>query len=149
MRQVIENALSWFARSFRNTAITITINVPAPVLSDLQLPNWLFESCSRLAINPRQVILAVAHAEAMAHQAKIARVAMQLRIYGFPFCVSDFGMGHSSLRLLAHLPFSELIVDRRFVSQASASESSREVIASVIAMSRAVDLHVTADGARG
>jgi EAL domain-containing protein (putative c-di-GMP-specific phosphodiesterase class I) len=145
-RQVIENALSWFAKSFGDTPATITLNLSATLLSDPQLPGWLFESCSRFAIDPGQVVLAITETDAMAHQVRIARVAMQLRIYGFRFCISNFGVGYSSLLQLAQLPFSELKVDRRFVTSAADSEKSREVITNVIGLSRAVDLKVTADG---
>ena len=147
-RQVIQNALDWFARSLTGTGLTITLNVSATLLADPQAPAWLFACCSRLAIDPARVVLAVTEADAVAHLAKISRVAMQLRIYGFRFCVSAFGAGRSSLRLLAQLPFSELKMDRRFVIQAAESESSREMIGSIIAMSRAVDLRVTAAGVR-
>jgi len=145
-RQVIENALSWFAKSFRETPITITLNLSAMALSHPQLPGWLFECCTGAAMDPGRVILAVAEIDAIAHQAKIARVMMQLRIHGFLFCIKNFGVGYSSLLQLAQLPFSELKVDSRFVTQASVSERSREVITNVIGVSRAVGQRVTADG---
>ncbi|MDB5478992.1 MAG: response regulator [Caulobacteraceae bacterium] len=123
---MIENALPWFARSFRDTPVTIAVNLSASVLSDPQLPGWLFGCCCRFGIDPGQLILAIEETDAVAHQAKIARVAMQLRIYGFLFCINNFGVGYSSLLKLAQLPFSELKVDRRLVTQASVSGTSRE-----------------------
>jgi EAL domain-containing protein (putative c-di-GMP-specific phosphodiesterase class I) len=145
-RQVIEDALSWFAKPFGDAPVTMTVNIAAILLSDPQLPDWLSACCALYAVNPAQVVLAISETDAMAHQATIASAAMRLRIHGFLFCISNFGVGYSSLRLLARLPFSELTLDRRFVTNASFSETSRETITRVIGLSRAVDLRVTADG---
>jgi EAL domain-containing protein (putative c-di-GMP-specific phosphodiesterase class I) len=145
--QLMEEALSWFAESFRDTGTTITMNLSALLLSDLQLPGWLVQRCSDLTINPRQIILAIPESDAIESQSSTTRLAMQLRLHGFPLCIGNFGVGYSSLRQLAQLPFSELKIDKSVVRQVSVSEKSREVIARVIGLSRAVGLHITANGA--
>jgi EAL domain-containing protein (putative c-di-GMP-specific phosphodiesterase class I) len=145
-REVIEEALLWFAKPFGDSSVTITVNLSSTLLSDAELPDWLSECCARFAVNPAQVVLAITEADAMTNQVRIAPAAMRLRIHGFHFCITNFGVGYASLRLLAQLPFSELTLDRRFVTNASFSETSREIIANVIGLSRAVDLRVTADG---
>lgn len=145
-RQVIEDALAWFGKSLADTPLTIAVNLSSALLSDPQLPSWLAQGCSRYAVTPRQVILAMPETDAVANQVQIADVAMRLRIQGFLICISNFGVGYSSLRLLAQLPFSELAIDRRYVADALTSDTSREIITNVIGLSRAVDLRVTADG---
>jgi EAL domain-containing protein (putative c-di-GMP-specific phosphodiesterase class I) len=145
-RQVIEDALAWFARHFRDTSITLAMNLSSGFFMDPDLPAWLMQCCSRFAIAPGQLILGIPETDAMADHDKIDSVAMRLRIQGFLFGISNFGLGNASLRLLAQLPFSELELDRRFAAQAPASETSREIIANLVVLARAVDLHVTADG---
>jgi EAL domain-containing protein (putative c-di-GMP-specific phosphodiesterase class I) len=144
--QLMEEALSWFAESFGGTATTITMNLSALLLSDLQLPGWLIQRCSDLAINPRQIILAIPESDAIMSQSSTTNLVMQLRLHGFPLCIGNFGVGYSSLRQLAQLPFSELKIDKRIVRQASESEEAREVVGRVIGLSKAVSLQVTANG---
>lgn len=145
-RQVIESAVSWFSGPFRDTSTSLTLNLSSTLLSDPELPDWLAACCGRFAVNPAQVVLAIAEADAMGNQSRIASAAMRLRIHGFLFCISHFGAGYSSLRALAQLPLSELTLDGRFVANASFSETSREIISNVIGLARAVNLRVTAGG---
>lgn len=144
--QLMDEALSWFAESFRDAAVTITMKLSALLLSDLQLPGWLVQRCSDLAINPRQIILAIPESDAIRSQSSTTRLATRLRLHGFPLCIGNFGVNYSSLRQLAQLPFSELNIDKSIVRQVSVSEKSRDVIARVIGLSRTVGLHVTANG---
>lgn len=145
-RQVVENALSWFALPFRDSRITLAINLSALLLADPDLPSWLFECCSKFAVDPGQIILEVTESEAIRNQHEIVGLAMQLRLHGFRFCIDDFGVGYSSLSQLAGLPFSELKIDRSLVMQASTSEKARRIISSVIGLAQALDLQVTAEG---
>jgi EAL domain-containing protein (putative c-di-GMP-specific phosphodiesterase class I) len=145
-RQVIETALAWFARHFRDTPITLAMTLSSRFFIDPDMPAWLSQCCSRLVLAPGQVILGIPETDAMADHDRIDSVAMRLRIQGFLFAISHFGLGTASLRLLARLPFSELELDRRFAAQAPVSEASRETIANLVALARAVDLRVTADG---
>ena len=88
----------------------------------------------------------IPESDAIKSESSTTRQAMQLRLHGFPLCIGNFGVSYSSLRELAQLPFSELKIDRSVVRQASVSEKAREAIGRVIGLSKAVGLHVTANG---
>ena len=66
-----------------------------------------------------------------------------LRNEGFKISIDDFGTGYSSLSYLTRLPIDELKIDRSFVS---GSQHSSIVLSTIVAMGRALNIHVVAEG---
>ena len=70
----------------------------------------------------------------------------RLRMAGFGLSIDDFGTGYSSMEQLAHIPFTELKVDRAFVSNAVRHEAARVVLASSLQIARQLKLTSVAEG---
>jgi diguanylate cyclase (GGDEF)-like protein len=70
-----------------------------------------------------------------------------LKALGASIALDDFGTGYSSLSYLWRFPFDTLKVDATFMSGlADPSSRSREVLDTIIALGKVLDLHVTAEG---
>jgi EAL domain-containing protein (putative c-di-GMP-specific phosphodiesterase class I)/ActR/RegA family two-component response regulator len=145
-RRIFQHAFKWFAKGFRHSDITMAINLSATLLSDPGLPAWMSQCCAKAAIHPQQVILEITETATTGNQLEMMEILTQARIHGFRLSIDDFGVGYSSLVQLARMPFSEIKIDRMFVSSAATSEESRKIITSTIGLAQALDLHVTAEG---
>jgi EAL domain-containing protein (putative c-di-GMP-specific phosphodiesterase class I) len=60
--------------------------------------------------------------------------------------IDDFGTGYSSLSYLAELPVKTLKIDRTFISKLVDSESNTRVVQAIIALGKAMDLGIVAEG---
>lgn len=69
-----------------------------------------------------------------------------LRKMGIRIALDDFGTGYSSLSYLQRFPFDKLKIDRSLVSRVAEGEGGRAVIRAVIAMCRALQISITAEG---
>ena len=69
-----------------------------------------------------------------------------LSAYGVGIHIDDFGTGYSSLSYLAQLPVQALKIDRTFVSKLSESESTVRVVQAIVALGKAMNLKVVAEG---
>lgn len=70
----------------------------------------------------------------------------RLRMRGFGLSIDDFGIGHSSLERLHRMPFTELKIDRSFVSEIETNDWARTIAAQSIALAGALGLQSVAEG---
>jgi EAL domain-containing protein (putative c-di-GMP-specific phosphodiesterase class I) len=70
----------------------------------------------------------------------------ELKSHGLRFSLDDFGTGYSSLAYLKRLPLDQLKIDRSFVLDILADESSAAIAQTIISLSRAMGLPVIAEG---
>ncbi len=70
----------------------------------------------------------------------------QLRLGGASLAIDDFGIGYSSIRALAELPYDALKIDLSFVAEMFDSEKSANLIASMLHMAHSLNLQVVAEG---
>lgn len=73
-------------------------------------------------------------------------VLKALRQRGCQLALDDFGTGHSSLTQLYRLPFSELKIDRSFVSLIDQDKEALVITASIIDLGKRLGLIVVAEG---
>jgi len=73
-------------------------------------------------------------------------ILRDLREMGVRIALDDFGTGYSSLSYLQRFPFDKLKIDRSLVSGVAEGEGGRAVIRAVIAMCRALNISITAEG---
>ena len=69
-----------------------------------------------------------------------------LSAYGVGIHIDDFGTGYSSLSYLAQLPVQAVKIDRTFVSKLTDSETTVRVVQAVVALGKAMNLKVVAEG---
>jgi EAL domain-containing protein (putative c-di-GMP-specific phosphodiesterase class I) len=71
----------------------------------------------------------------------------RLRMKGFGLSIDDYGTGYSSMQQLTRIPFTELKIDRSFVSHAVNQESCRLILEASLDMARRLRIASVAEGA--
>lgn len=80
------------------------------------------------------------------YQERAIEMLDQLRDLGIDLDIDDFGTGYSNLSYLVRLPISTLKIDRMFVSPITDEGANTEIVRTIIAMARNLDLKVIAEG---
>nr|WP_320116162.1 EAL domain-containing protein [uncultured Desulfuromonas sp.] len=74
------------------------------------------------------------------------QILQSLRELGVDISIDDFGTGYSSLSYLTRLPLDILKIDRSFMLEVPDSRDSTNVVLSILALARSLNLKVTAEG---
>ncbi|MCL2469771.1 MAG: EAL domain-containing response regulator [Alphaproteobacteria bacterium] len=126
--------------------LTVSINITASSLLDLTLPDRIITMCGQHQIPPEKLILEVTETEAMKDVTRTMDVLLRMRIRNIGVSIDDFGTGHSSLRELQRMPFSEMKIDKSFVMDVVSNRDCAVVVNSIINLGHNLGLKVTAEG---
>jgi EAL domain-containing protein (putative c-di-GMP-specific phosphodiesterase class I) len=70
----------------------------------------------------------------------------KIKQLGISVAIDDFGIGYSSLNYLKRLPVDVLKIDRSFVQDIECDPRNSAIIAGVVALAQALNVHTVAEG---
>lgn len=65
---------------------------------------------------------------------------------GIRFSIDDYGSGYSSLSYLHRLPFSELKIDRTFITHVLNNEKDQKIVGSIISLAHSLEIDALVEG---
>jgi len=77
---------------------------------------------------------------------QLSEVLAELQRLGMQLSLDDFGTGYSALSYLQKYAFDKLKIDRAFVTHLNEKQADRSLVTAIIAMAKALDLKVVAEG---
>ncbi|MEG2378390.1 MAG: EAL domain-containing protein, partial [Clostridia bacterium] len=102
---------------------------------------------NRYNIEPELLNLELTESAYTDNPAAMKKVMAQLQSKGFIIMMDDFGSGYSSLALLKDIAIDVLKIDMRFLSETELPGRGENIIASVIRMSKWLNIPIIAEGA--
>ena len=142
-RQVIEALAQWKARGVR---LNVAVNISPSTLADLDLPDRLAEKAYAVGVSPDQMILEITENSAVTEDPHFMDVLSRFRLKGFGLSLDDFGTGFSSLIQIYRMPFTELKIDRSFVSEMDQNEEAFTIVRSIVDLGHNLGMKVCAEG---
>ncbi len=97
-------------------------------------------------ITPACLKLELTESALMENAEMATEMLKQIKQTGVQISVDDFGTGYSSLSYLHRFPIHTLKVDRSFVSTMEEGSENGEIVRTVIALAKALNLTVVAEG---
>lgn len=144
--QIMDQAIDWLASPGPGTGLSLSVNLSARTMTDLEFADELAGRCRGAGIDPDRLILELTETAAMDDPELALDLVTRLRMKGFHVSIDDVGTGYSSIAQLARLPFSEMKVDKSFVMTAESSPESRTIISSIVELGHNLELRVVAEG---
>ncbi|MGR5159892.1 EAL domain-containing protein [Vibrio owensii] len=125
--------------------VKLSLNVTQDLLeSDLTFITTQICEQNEFPLSKLTLELTEEQAYSSSHQA-LANIA-RLSIKGVDFSIDDFGTGYASLEKLVDLPFSELKIDRLFISRVKDSYRHQQLTMSAVRLAQSLGLHCIAEG---
>ncbi len=136
--------LSWKEQGL--PAIPIAINVSALQFRQRQFSRRLIDSIGDNRLDTAAIQVELTETAVMEDIDHAVAILEQFRRRGIKVSLDDFGTGYSSLSHLSRLPLDKIKVDKSFVRRLETDNASRAVTDSIIALGRALNLEVVAEG---
>src|SRR5229473_5666256 len=144
-RAIITVLRDWEACAANGMSVKLSVNVPVSALTKLPIATILREQRPR-APNWPGLIMEVTEDEII-HDLELANdVADALRALNCTLALDDFGAGYSSLARLRQLPFSELKIDRSYVTNCNSDRISAGLCETIVELGKRFGLKTVAEG---
>lgn len=141
--------------------IRVAVNVSARQLAEPGFAEWVGATLQRSGCAPQWLELEITESVIAAGSGPAGQALRQLHALGLPIALDDFGTGFSALSYLTRFPVDTLKIDRSFVQAVDAPKADecgqgsdledmmdrgRELVRAFIAMARALNLSLVAEG---
>jgi|MDSY01.2.fsa_nt_gb EAL domain-containing protein (putative c-di-GMP-specific phosphodiesterase class I)/ActR/RegA family two-component response regulator len=144
---IVEKSLKHFARiQAHHSKPSLSINFSALELNTSNLPDLLKSKIDQYQVASERITLEITETVFLEKNTLSLEVLTRLRLMGFKLSIDDFGAGYSSVNMLQNGPFTELKIDRAFVSTIHCNEQSRIIVQSIVEMAKRLELSVVAEG---
>jgi EAL domain-containing protein (putative c-di-GMP-specific phosphodiesterase class I) len=144
-RVIITALKDWEMCAHNGISMKFAVNVPVSALVKLPIAQILREERPS-SPNWPGLIMEVTEDEII-HDLKIANdVADALRSYNCSLALDDFGAGYSSLARLKQLPFSELKIDRSYVTNCHMDRVNAGLCETIVELAKRFGLKTIAEG---
>ena len=126
--------------------IRLAVNLAAGQFRATHLVERIKERLEREKCAPDCIEIEITETSMLRDPDGVGKVLRALRELGLRVAIDDFGTGYSSLSHLKRFPIDTLKIDKTFVSDILHDREDAAIVSAVIAMARALDLEVIAEG---
>lgn len=125
--------------------MAVSVNITASQLEDGGFPGKLRQLIAKHHINPQTLKIEITEQAALENNRRIKEALNAIKDMGIELEMDDFGMGHSSLMYLKEYNFDTVKLDGSLVREISTNMNCRDIISSIIYLSRSMDYAVLAE----
>jgi len=139
LRKACFDALQW-------ESIKLSVNVSPAQLRNPDFPVQLGHILEETGFPPDRLELEITETYLVGDPTVAGRALDMIRGFGVGVALDDFGTGYASIGFLRKFRFEKLKIDRSLVVEATDDHGSRAMMVSSIAVARAMNMFVTAEG---
>ncbi len=140
----VNQAAQWHAAG-KNWKVSCNFSIED--LASPDIVSFVETVISQSGIPPELIILEVTESKLAQDPTLILEQLTRIRLRGIGLSIDDFGTGFSSMEQLRKFPFTELKIDRAFVSGASSQPAARAIFESSVQLAHRLNMVAVAEGA--
>lgn len=126
--------------------LSMNVNVSTRQFADGDLINCIFEALKENQMIPGRIKLEITESLLIKNAKQIATKLSQLKDRGVGVVLDDFGTGYSSLSYIKDFQIEGIKIDRSFINDIDQDNGSAEIVKTILALCRNLNLGVVAEG---
>jgi diguanylate cyclase (GGDEF)-like protein len=146
LRKTCVQLVQWQTRSPLNKSLIMSVNLSGKHFGQPDLVEQIRKILIETQVNPACLKLEITESAIMENAENTITMLKNIRALGIKLSIDDFGTGYSSLSYLHRFPIDTLKVDRSFVSSMEDGSENGEIVRTIIALAKTLNLDVVAEG---
>ncbi len=146
LRKSCSQLVEWKQKYPNHGELMISVNLSGKHFAQPDLVKQVKEILRETNMDPAHLKLELTESAIMDNAETAIFMLKRLRDIGVQISIDDFGTGYSSLSYLHRFPINTLKVDRSFVSTMEDGSENGEIVRTVVALAKALNLSVVAEG---
>jgi diguanylate cyclase (GGDEF)-like protein len=139
LKQACEDAAGWYQ------PVTVAVNFSPVQFLRPGLAKRVAAVLKETRLDPHRLEIEVTENVLLSQPDQALKIFRELKGLGVRISLDDFGTGYSSLSYFREFPFDKVKIDRSFVADLDGF-SSKEIVRSVLELSRSLGIGVVAEG---
>ncbi|MBL8180868.1 MAG: EAL domain-containing protein [Blastocatellia bacterium] len=146
LHSACEQIVKWQGLAADGQPLSVAVNLSGKHFAHPNLVEQIRDVIEESGISPHCLKLELTESAVMENAETAILMLKQIKETGVQISIDDFGTGYSSLSYLHRFPIDLLKVDRSFVSAMEDNTENGEIVRTVIALAKALNLKVVAEG---
>ena len=126
--------------------LTVAVNISPAEFREGRVVERVAAALERSGLDPGRLEIEVTEGVLLADTDTTRKTIDGLKKLGVAIVLDDFGTGYSSLSYLWQFRFDKIKIDQSFVRAIGKNDNVSDIIRTIIALGRALDVRVTAEG---
>ena len=126
--------------------LTVAVNISPAEFREGKVVERVAAALTKSGLKPERLEIEVTEGVLLANTDTTRRTMEGLKALGVAIVLDDFGTGYSSLSYLWQFRFDKIKIDQSFVRAIGTNDNVTDIIRTIIALGRALDVRVTAEG---
>lgn len=146
LREACTQMQRWKEQYPEDPLLSVSVNFCGKNLTDPKVSQYVERVLQETGLDPRCLKIEITESTLLLQSPELRRTMEHFKALGVGLHLDDFGTGYSSLSYLQHYPLDALKIDRSFVQGMLEHSSSAELVRTIIAMAKNMNLYVVAEG---
>lgn len=146
LNQACRQTREWQELYPQEPPLHVSVNLSAKQFMQPDLIDQVSAALNGSGLNPASLKVELTESMVVQNVELTTQMLNQLHALGVEISLDDFGTGYSSLSYLHRFPISMLKIDRSFVSSMTTNQEHLEIIRTIIALARNLEMEVIAEG---
>lgn len=146
LRDACEQLSKWASEFEAASQLIMSVNISAANIADPNFLNQLESILLDTGVRRNSLKLEITEGAVMEDAERAIKLLKRIKQTGVSLSIDDFGTGYSSLSYLQKFPLDFLKIDRSFVSEMEGGEENEEIVRTILALAKALNLNVIAEG---
>jgi diguanylate cyclase (GGDEF)-like protein len=146
LRESCRQIVAWQKLDTANKSLILSVNLSGKHFGQGNVVEEVQKIIVETGIEPSCLKLEITESAVMENAEKVIAMLKELKEIGVQLSIDDFGTGYSSLSYLHRFPIDTLKVDRSFVGTMEDGSENGEIVRTIIALAKALNMDVVAEG---